>query len=117
MLQENKLNLTKYFLIITLILSFLFTYFQFKGFAEVIDLGYYFTGPESSINTSYLYVLVLLHLAHLFAGIIVVIGLLINTSMGKYSKENSLGIELAETFWHFLDLLWIYLFLFVSFYS
>ena len=117
MLQENKLNLTKYFLIITLILSFLFTYLQFKGFSEVIDLGYYFTGPESSINTSYLYVLVLLHLAHLFAGIIVVIVLLINTSMGKYSKENSLGIELAETFWHFLDFLWIYLFLFVSFYS
>tara|TARA_B100001559_G_scaffold46713_1_gene35261 strand:- start:985 stop:1587 length:603 start_codon:yes stop_codon:yes gene_type:complete len=117
MLQENKLNLTKYFLITTLILSFLFTYFQFKGFGQVIDLGYYFTGPESSINTSYLYVLVLLHLAHLFAGIIVVIVLLINTSMGKYSKENSLGIELAETFWHFLDFLWIYLFLFVSFYS
>ena len=117
MLQENKLNLTKYFLIITLILSFLFTYFQFKGFAEVIDLGYYFTGPESSINTSYLYVLVLLHLAHLFAGVIVIVVLLINTLMGKYSKENSLGIELAETFWHFLDFLWIYLFLFVSFYS
>ena len=33
------------------------------------------------------------------------------------NEENSLGIELAETFWHFLDLLWIYLFLFVSFYS
>tara|TARA_B100001029_G_C14938583_1_gene381862 strand:- start:48 stop:644 length:597 start_codon:yes stop_codon:yes gene_type:complete len=117
MLQENKLNLTKYFLIITLFLSFLFTYFQFKGFSEIIDLGYYFTGPESSINTSYLYVLVLLHLAHLFAGIIVIVVLLINTLMGKYSKENSLGIELAETFWHFLDFLWIYLFLFVSFYN
>ena len=33
--------------------------------------------------------------------------------MGKYSKENSLGIELAGNFWHFLDFLWIYLFLFV----
>ena len=117
MLQENKLNLTKYFLIIIFFLSFLFTYFQFKGFSEIIDLGYYFTGPESSINTSYLYVLVLLHLAHLFAGIIVIVVLLINTLMGKYSKENSLGIELAETFWHFLDFLWIYLFLFVSFYN
>ena len=117
MLQENRLNLTKWFLIITLILSFLFTYFQLIGFGKIVDLGYYFTGPESSITTSYLYVLVLLHLAHLFAGIIVIVVLLINTSMGKYSKENSLGIELAETFWHFLDFLWIYLFLFVSFYN
>ena len=117
MLKENKLNQTKLFLILTLILSFLFTFFQFQGFKKIIDLGYYFTGPESSITTSYLYVIVLLHLLHLFAGIIVVTILLINTLMGKYSKEDSLGIELAETFWHFLDFLWIYLFLFVSFYS
>ena len=53
----------------------------------------------------------------IITGIIVVFILLINTLIGKYSKVNSLGIELAETFWHFLDFLWIYLFLFVSFSS
>ena len=37
MLQENKLNLTKWFLTITLILAFLFTYFQFRGFGKIID--------------------------------------------------------------------------------
>ena len=104
-------------LITTLVLALIFIYFQFKGFGEIIQQGYYFTGAESSITTSYLYVLVLLHLAHLVAGILIVLYTLYKTLMGKYSEGNTLGFELAVTFWHFLDILWLYLFLFVSFYG
>jgi cytochrome c oxidase subunit 3 len=116
MLYKNNLAFTMFFLTLTLVLSLAFTYFQFQGFERIIDMGYYFTGPQSSITTSYLYVLVILHLAHLFSGIIVVLIVLINTKTGKYTNGDFLGFELAENFWHFLDLLWIYLFLFVSFY-
>ena len=101
----------------TLSLALAFIYFQFQGFGEIIAQGYYFTGAESSITTSYLYVLVLLHLAHLSGGIIIVLYVLFKTLKGKYSKVNTLGFELAVTFWHFLDILWLYLFLFVSFYG
>jgi len=81
-----------------------------------LNKGYYFTGPESTITTSYLYVLVLLHLAHLTAGIIIVSNVFIRALKGRYIKGNTIGFELALTFWHFLDILWVYLFLFVSFY-
>ena len=104
-------------LLLTLALAISFIYFQFKGFGELIEMGYYFTGAESTITTSYLYVLVLLHLAHLTAGLIVVLYILFRTSKGNYKEGNALGFELAVTFWHFLDLLWLYLFLFVSFYG
>ena len=104
-------------LLVTLSLALAFIYFQFQGFGEIIAQGYYFTGAESSITTSYLYVLVLLHLAHLSGGIIIVLYVLFKTLKGKYSKGNTLGFELAVTFWHFLDILWLYLFLFVSFYG
>lgn len=104
------------FLGATLVLGLTFIYFQFQGFNGIIAQGYYFTGAESSINTSYLYVLVLLHLVHLVAGLTVTTVVFIKTWLGAYSSQNTLGFELAVTFWHFLDFLWIYLFLFVTIY-
>ena len=91
----------------------LFVYFQFKGFGEIIDQGYYFTGAESSITTSFLYVLILLHLVHLFSGLIVLIVVFYKLQKRRYSGSNTLGFELAHLFWHFLGLLWIYLYLFI----
>jgi len=116
-IKEMLMKRAQSLLLMTIVLALTFIYFQFQGFGEIIEQGYYFTGAESSITTSYLYVLVLLHLAHLTAGIIIVLYVLYNTFRKKYSVENTLGFELAVTFWHFLDILWLYLFLFVSFYG
>ena len=116
-LKQDKISRFKSLLWVTLGLTLLFVNFQFRGFSEIIAKGYYFTGAESSITTSFLYVLVLLHLAHVFAGIIVLGVVFVKTYLNKYSSEDMLGIDLAELFWHFLDFLWIYLFLFVSIYS
>ncbi|MDG1761875.1 MAG: cytochrome c oxidase subunit 3 [Flavobacteriaceae bacterium] len=116
-IKNSLIKRAQSLLFTTLILALTFIYFQFQGFGEIIKQGYYFTGAESSITTSYLYVLVLLHLAHLSAGIIVVLYVIYNTFNKKYLEGNTLGFELAVTFWHFLDILWLYLFLFVSFYG
>ena len=116
-IKETLLKRAQSLLLITLVLALVFIYFQFQGFREIIEQGYYFTGAESSITTSYLYVLVLLHLAHLIAGIVIVLIVFYNSFREKYSDANTLGFELAVTFWHFLDILWLYLFLFVSFYG
>ena len=117
MLQMKNFKITQLLLSITLLLALGFIYFQIQGFNGIIGIGYYFTGPESSITTSYLYILVLLHMAHLGAGIIIVLYVLLNSFKGLYFKGNTLGFELALTFWHFLDILWLYLYLFVSFYG
>jgi len=117
MIQDQNIKAAQGLLTLTLALAIAFVYFQFEGFGALIEQGYYFTGPESSITTSYLYVLVLLHLVHLTAGIVIVLNVFYKTLRGKYLDGNTLGFELAVTFWHFLDLLWVYLFLFVSFYG
>lgn len=115
-LKNNQLGSFKRFLWITLGLTVVFVFFQFQGFSQIVAQGYYFTGAESSITTSFLYVLVLLHLLHVLAGIIVLSVVLINTYLNKYDAKRILGVELAELFWHFLDFLWLYLFLFVTIY-
>lgn len=116
-LVQNKLGQFKIMLWTTLALTLVFVNFQFQGFSEIISSGYYFTGAESSITTSFLYVLVLLHLAHVSAGLVVLSVVLVNAYRNQYSPEKTLGVELAELFWHFLDFLWLYLFVFVTIYQ
>ncbi|ADF50953.1 MAG: cytochrome oxidase subunit III [Zunongwangia sp.] len=114
-ISGNRKNGTA-FLLGTLILALLFVLFQFQGFAAIVNEGYYFTGSESTITTSFIYVLVLTHLAHLAAGLIVLLVLIYNHFKQRYYKGQTLGLELGATFWHFLDVLWVYLFFFLYFF-
>ena len=86
-LKQGNLIQFKAMLWGTLALTIAFVYCQFQGFGEIIASGYYFTGAESSITTSFLYVLVLLHLAHVAAGLIVLTVVLINAYRNQYSDE------------------------------
>ncbi len=112
-IERNNVNLL---LVLTIITAIIFVVSQFLGFNEIISQGYYFTGPESSVTTSYIYILVFLHLAHLFAGMIVLTVVIAKFNKQKYEK-NKLGFELALIFWHFLGALWIYLFFFIKYFS
>ena len=112
-IERNNVNIL---LVLTILTALVFVVSQFLGFNEIISLGYYFTGPESSVTTSYVYILVFLHLAHLFAGMIVLTVVISKFNKQKYEK-NKLGFELALIFWHFLGALWIYLFFFMKYFS
>ena len=112
--QQNKLGMV--YLVSTFLLGSLFIFFQFRGFSEIIASGYNFTGPTSSITTSFIYLVVLLHVAHVFVGLISLLVVIYNHYKQRYKAGQMLGIELGATFWHFVDVLWIFLFLFLYFY-
>jgi len=103
-------------LLATLLLGIVFCILQFFSFKNLIEMGYFFAGAQSTITTSFIYVLTFLHAVHLFAGIIVLLVLIYNTNRDKY-LVNKLGFNLGVTFWHFLDILWLYLFLFFYFFG
>ncbi|MGY8932683.1 MAG: cytochrome c oxidase subunit 3 [Flavobacteriales bacterium] len=111
--QQRKKGMV--FLILTFLLGVTFIVFQFKGFSEIISSGYFFTGSESSITTSFIYLVVLLHLTHIIAALISVLVVIYNHYKQRYVEGSTVGIEIAATFWHFVDILWIYLFLFFYF--
>jgi len=111
--QQKKQGMI--FLIITFLLGITFILLQFKGFSEIISSGYFFTGSESTITTSFIYLVVLLHLIHMLAALISVLVVIYNHYKQRYTIGNTVGIEIATTFWHFVDVLWIYLFLFFYF--
>lgn len=116
-IKNSATGQAKLFLAATLLLGAGFLYMQFVGFDEIIANGYFFTGSESNVTTSFIYAFVITHIAHVAAGLLVLLIMLVNTFRGKYGPENMLGVSLGATFWHFVDILWVYLFLFLLFFK
>lgn len=116
-IQQDKRSLVSSLLLTTLGLGIVFVALQFAGFGQLIEQGYYFTGPESNIATTFLYVIAVVHMAHLAGGIISLLIIIYNHFKQKYNSTQFLGIELGAMYWHFLDFLWICLFLFLYFFK
>ncbi len=114
-LKSNKRKATTAWLWITLVLGLVFIYNQFSGFNQIIDLGYNFTGPTSNITMTFIFTIAFVHILHVAVGLICLLVVIYNHFKQKYNVKKMLGLELAATYWHFVDILWIYLFLFLYF--
>ena len=115
-LKSNNRSQTTIWLLITFALGVYFVINQFTGFSQIIGLGYNFTGPTSNVTMSFIYVIAMVHIAHVIAGLISLIVVIYNHFKQKYNPNNMLGLELATNFWHFIDVLWVCLFLFLYFF-
>ncbi len=115
MAKKNSKQGIIMWLLATFFLGLVFTYFQYAGWSELYSKQIVFGGKSSNASGSFLYLITFLHLVHLFVGLISVLVTLKNSIKGKYNAQNTVGIELCSIYWHFLDILWVYLFLFLYF--
>jgi len=116
-LLKKKYLLSQSLVIGVFVLGLTFIYFQILGFNELIESGYNFTGPTSNITMSYIYVIALAHILHVIAGLVSLTVVIFNHLNKRYTPTSKLGFDIASTFWHFIDLLWVYLFLFLYFFN
>ncbi len=114
-IKNNNKSRTTIFLVITFLLGLSFVYFQREAFFQLRDAGLFFVGKGSLVSSSLLVVISFAHLVHVLAGLIVLLVVLYNHLKNKYNATNTLGMELGGIFWHFVDILWIFLFLFFYF--
>jgi len=98
-------------LLLTILLGVLFTLCQVLGWNSLVNQGKFFTG--NNIASSYLYVLTIIHIFHLLGGIINLIIVFFHSCYHQYNSKNFHALSLSIRFWHFLTILWIYLFLFL----
>lgn len=115
-IKRDKQAIASIFLFITFVLGIVFTYTQYAGWKELTAQGIYFLGKYSNASGSFLYLIAVMHLLHLFGGLIALLITLTKSLRKRYNSQDYLGIELAAIYWHFLDALWIYLFLFLYFF-
>lgn len=111
--KKNDFKNVKLGAVLTLILGILFIVFQFLGWSELINQKIFFAGKQSNAAGSFLYAITGLHLFHLIAGIFTLFVVIYKSFKNKYTAGKILGLQLAAIFWHFLDILWIFLFIFL----
>lgn len=116
-LKKEKLKQSRFILVLVWVLGIGFLISQFNGFGQIINQGYYLTGPSSNVTMSYIYVIAFWHILHLIVGLIVLLVVIYNHYKQKYTPDNMLGLELSATYWHFVDVLWVLLFLFFNFFT
>lgn len=111
--KRNNYSQVTLGLLITLALGFVFVYCQYQGWMELYSKDIVLGGKKSNASGSFFILFVLAHWAHLFGGIISLTITLFKSLRKRYNAENTLGLELCSIYWHFLDILWVYLFLFL----
>ena len=107
--KDNFSNL-KIAISVTFVLGLAFLGMQFQGWREMVDMKVYFVGNPSG---SFLYVFTGLHAFHLISGLLVLLYGLISAFRFKVHAKSLRRIEVCATYWHFLDILWVYLFIFL----
>lgn len=112
--RSGKMAKVKFLLLLTLISGLIFSYIQFLGWGHLVDNEIYWTGEGSNVAGSWFYVITAFHLLHVAGGLITLVITYVKSLMGKYSQNDYLGIEMTAIFWHFVDILWIFLFLFLA---
>ncbi len=111
--KKDNFNTLKIAISITFVLGLAFLEMQFEGWKDLVAQNIYFVGNPSG---SFFYVFTLLHGGHLITGLIVLCVTFIAAMRLKVHAKNLRRIEICTTYWHFLDILWVYLFAFLLYF-
>jgi len=113
LVKKGLIEKAKPLVALTFVLGLIFLYVQYIGWGQLVDMNVFLGGDSSNPAGSFVYILSGVHAFHLVTGLIYILIVFAMLFSGKITKEKSLQFELCTTYWHFLDLLWIYLFVFL----
>jgi cytochrome c oxidase subunit 3 len=107
---NRQMKQYKSWLGITTVLGILFVLLQYIGFVQLWENG---ITLSRNVSFSFLYVIVAMHALHVLGGIVALTISFIKSFSAKRKTYSSMSIDLVSTYWHFVDILWIYLLVFL----
>ncbi len=108
-LKDREMLRYRLMIALTALLGFAFVALQWMGFEQLWAQNIRFKGGNAG---QFLYVLFGLHALHVLGGVVALAVMLYKAFAGKVKVYSSVGIEIMSVYWHFVDLLWIYLLIF-----
>ncbi|GAB1463074.1 cytochrome c oxidase subunit 3 [Pedobacter sp.] len=110
-LKRGKANQQRLFLWVTLVLGVIFGVLQFQGWTSLYQTGAVLVNNNAAI--SMIYIISGFHLLHIVAGLAFVISSLLGNYNNVSQDVAEYRQDITSIFWHFIDILWIYLYVFL----
>ena len=107
--SERRMVRYKKLVVATAILGLVFMLLQWLGFRHLWKTG---TTLQGSGAGQFLYIIAGLHGLHVLGGVIALFTLYLKARNTRIRSYNAVPVGVVSTYWHFVDLLWIYLFIF-----
>jgi len=111
--KKDNFTSLKIAITITFALGLVFLYMQFQGWIQLVDQNVFFVGNPAG---SFMYIFTGLHGFHLISGLFVLVFALIAAFRFKIHAKSLNQLEIATVYWHFLDILWLYLLFFLIYF-
>ena len=110
--KKQHEGLYKGLLVSSLILGIAFVISQYMGWQELFALG---VDMKANVSGSFFYLITGIHAVHVLAGIAAIVVALIHafTLRFRYTEKRKNRFELVVHYWHFVDILWVYLLFFL----
>ena len=105
--KENKQGLMKTSLLLTFLLGLIFLVNKSLEWNELFNHGFTFS---SGLPATTFYLTTGVHGAHVLAGMLVLLYIIVKAFKGMYGKDNHATIEYFGLYWHFVDIVWVFLF-------
>jgi len=112
--RDRNMILYRRMLSATAILGLAFLVLQVLGFLQYKALDIRLIGAGSNASYSFLLAIASLHALHVFGGVIALMIIARKALSIRKRSYSSVPVEVIATYWHFVDILWIYLILFFS---
>lgn len=109
--KKLQFDKQKLYIILTILLGIAFFFSQYSAWVVLYNSGAYFVNYNAS--QSFIYVFTGAHLLHILAGIVMLIYTLTGKIRNIPQVRNLFRLEVTSIFWHFIDILWIYLYVFL----
>ena len=108
--KQREMQSYRTFITVTFLLGLLFIALQVIGFLTLTKSG---LPLQKNVSVSFLYVIVGLHAVHVLGGVVALMVIFIKAFSRKVRTYNIVPVEVMSTYWHFVDILWIYLLVFL----
>ena len=111
--KKNNFEHVKLALGSTILLGLAFCVTQFLGWDELTKAGVFFAGKQANAAGSFFYVLTGVHFLHIISGLLYLSVIFVKSLKNRYHSGNLAGVRHSGIYWHFIDAVWVYLFVFL----